>query len=405
MPINPEIPLQVKAIDLGDVGNGFLQGAQVGSNIKSQKLQNQLTQEQIAQQKFQTLNDREKNRITSTIYGAAELKPYLDSNDLEGAKNFLTRRRDQLGKRIASGENIDTAETDDALSLLDKDPTKLNQMAGHLVTLGQQTGILKTQRDLQGNAPSGITEYEYFDKLDPSEQNQYLNVKRQTAGQGAVVDSNGNVVSLNGYIPSQANLAGAKQSAKNTSDLAYSQSTSEAKARGQKIGAGEITDIQKKEQGQKQLSTVLNAARGSYARLNSQGGIINPENTAGQNILARVKNSEIGQGIQNAMGTPEQATRNEIKTQIPSIINSIRQATGMSAKAMDSNAELQFYLKMATDPKLDINTNFKALDTIENLYGKQSNSESQPSQIQQNPAQNSEQVLTSPGGVTYKIVQ
>jgi hypothetical protein len=44
-------------------------------------------------------------------------------------------------------------------------------------------------------------------------------------------------------------------------------------------------------------------------------------------------------------------------------------ATGMSAKQMDSNAELKLYLATATDPTLDVATNKRALDMILSLYG------------------------------------
>ena len=45
-------------------------------------------------------------------------------------------------------------------------------------------------------------------------------------------------------------------------------------------------------------------------------------------------------------------------------------ATGMSAKQMDSNAELKLYLATATDPTLDVASNKRALDMIETLYGR-----------------------------------
>jgi hypothetical protein len=43
-------------------------------------------------------------------------------------------------------------------------------------------------------------------------------------------------------------------------------------------------------------------------------------------------------------------------------------ATGMSAKQMDSNAELKLWLATATDPTLDVESNRKALDNIEKKY-------------------------------------
>jgi len=41
----------------------------------------------------------------------------------------------------------------------------------------------------------------------------------------------------------------------------------------------------------------------------------------------------------------------------------------MSAKAMDSNAELKFYLQAVTDPSRDIQSNLDAIDTLSKRFG------------------------------------
>ena len=41
----------------------------------------------------------------------------------------------------------------------------------------------------------------------------------------------------------------------------------------------------------------------------------------------------------------------------------------MSAKQMDSNAELKMYLAAATDPSLDYESNINALKQLERLFG------------------------------------
>jgi hypothetical protein len=50
-------------------------------------------------------------------------------------------------------------------------------------------------------------------------------------------------------------------------------------------------------------------------------------------------------------------------------LQAIAKATGMSSKQMDSNVELQMYLRAATDPKLDYESNIYALDQLQTLYG------------------------------------
>jgi hypothetical protein len=45
----------------------------------------------------------------------------------------------------------------------------------------------------------------------------------------------------------------------------------------------------------------------------------------------------------------------------------IMSALGLSAKQLDSNAELKLWLSAATDPTLDLQSNKAALDNLENL--------------------------------------
>ena len=141
-------------------------------------------------------------------------------------------------------------------------------------------------------------------------------------------------------------------------------------ARGTKSGSGEITDVDKSNQGKQQLLSVTAAMRGKYNELKNAGAAVSTGASSVANIAASARQSGVGQAIGGAIGTPEQGIRNEIQMQIPNLINSIRQATGMSAKTMDSNTELQFYLKMATDPTKNIEANLFALETLEKQYGK-----------------------------------
>jgi hypothetical protein len=122
---------------------------------------NALQQEQLQGQRMENFNSRDKQRIQSTVIGAARLKTYLDANDTEGARGFLNDRRQQLQSRIGSGENIDTNETDDALRLLDKDPEQLKKLTGELVNFGQMSGILQTPKQNEGFTLSqGQTRYD-----------------------------------------------------------------------------------------------------------------------------------------------------------------------------------------------------------------------------------------------------
>ena len=86
----------------------------------------------------------------------------------------------------------------------------------------------------------------------------------------------------------------------------------------------------------------------------------------------------MGQAFGKAFGTKNQSARNDIAMSRPALLAALMKATGMSAKQMDSNAELKLWLSTATDPTLDVEANRRALDNIERKFlsgdGKQTQS-------------------------------
>lgn len=219
---------------------------------------------------------------------------------------------------------------------------------------------------------------------DPSLSVEQALQKVQTGFRSnTMIDAQGNVVPMQGALNTMMNINNAKQTGQNISDLSYKPRIAggEASARTavelanaapieaqKKIGAGEITDVQKREIGQQGLSSTVDAMLQNYQQLAQAKGTVSTGNTIGQNIGAYAKNTAIGQGMQRMVGTQEQSIRNKINMGIPALINDIRGATGMSAKAMDSNTELKFYLQMATDPTVDVEANMNALNVIKKKY-------------------------------------
>lgn len=120
------------------------------NNYAHQQLQNQQQQnsnamatEQTLRAHYEAMDAREKSRLSSTVIGASQLKPFLDNNDVEGATDFLMRRRNALHQRIGLGENIDTQETDYALQALREG--KLDELKNNvngLMSAGQVYGII-----------------------------------------------------------------------------------------------------------------------------------------------------------------------------------------------------------------------------------------------------------------------
>lgn len=138
------------------------------------------------------------------------------------------------------------------------------------------------------------------------------------------------------------------------------------------VAGKEPTAAKREEQvgtGRETVSTVVSSLRDSYDKLSASGGITDPSKGTLSNIGAAIGSSGIGQIAGRAVGTENQSLRNTIAQTRPLLMNAIKQATGMSAKQMDSNVELKLWLATATDPTLDIKANMNALDNIEKLYG------------------------------------
>jgi hypothetical protein len=125
--------------------------------------------------------------------------------------------------------------------------------------------------------------------------------------------------------------------------------------------------------GQGTVDEVVAGLRDKYSQLNEGGGITSTSNGVLGNTQAWLGSSAGGQAAGRVLGTQNQSARNSIAMSRPLLLQAIMKATGMSAKQMDSNAELKLYLSTATDPTLDLEANMAALDRIEKLYGSGNN--------------------------------
>jgi hypothetical protein len=125
----------------------------------------------------------------------------------------------------------------------------------------------------------------------------------------------------------------------------------------------------KKTEGQKTVQTLVSSLADQYKGLLQEGGITSTANSALSNIGARSGSSTVGQFAAGFVGTKAQELRDSIAQTRPLIINAIKDSTGMSAQQLNSNVELQNFLKAATDPTLSIEANLKALNNLSKLYG------------------------------------
>jgi hypothetical protein len=128
-------------------------------------------------------------------------------------------------------------------------------------------------------------------------------------------------------------------------------------------------NLNKQNEARGRVSENLLRIQDAYQALEDSGGAIKTGGNQVNNVINRVMSSEPGQLVGQALGTKTQEARNRIAMLRPVLIQEIRQATGMSARAMDSNVELKFYLAAATDPSRDIDSNLAAIEYLDKSFG------------------------------------
>lgn len=136
-----------------------------------------------------------------------------------------------------------------------------------------------------------------------------------------------------------------------------------------KVPAGAGSKAEATSAGKADVDTDVMKLKTMLDTLKAGGGIVDTSKGALSNIGAAIGASGIGQTLSGAVGTKNQSARNEMNMIRPSLLRSIMQSTGMSAKQMDSNAELKLWLSTATDPTKDYQANLEALNNIATKYG------------------------------------
>ena len=121
--------------------------------------------------------------------------------------------------------------------------------------------------------------------------------------------------------------------------------------------------------GRETVDTLITGLQDKYNLLKNSGGITSTSQGAMTNVPAYLSSSGFGQTFGKTFATENQSARNTIAQSRPLLLQAIARATGMSSKQMDSNTELQMYLKAATDPTLDYEANTYALNQLQTLYG------------------------------------
>jgi hypothetical protein len=126
--------------------------------------------------------------------------------------------------------------------------------------------------------------------------------------------------------------------------------------------------INKAEQGKTQLADDLDNLRASFQTLDQMRSIPSTERGALSNVASGVASTGLGQKAGQLFGTEAQVERDVINSARSRLVNSIKNATGMSAQQLNSNVELQTMLKSISDPGQSYQSAIRIIDDIEKAY-------------------------------------
>jgi hypothetical protein len=126
----------------------------------------------------------------------------------------------------------------------------------------------------------------------------------------------------------------------------------------------------KTEAGKTQLADDLDNLRASFEALDKMRSIPSTERNVLSNVASGIAATGVGQKAGQLFGTEAQVERDVINSARSRLVNSIKNATGMSAQQLNSNVELQTMLKSISDPGQSVQAALRIIEDIENAYVK-----------------------------------
>lgn len=124
------------------------------------------------------------------------------------------------------------------------------------------------------------------------------------------------------------------------------------------------------EEGKTQLQNDLDTLRSAFTELDRLRAIPSTGRGAISNLISATQATGVGQALGRAGGTKEQVERDVINSARQRLVASIKNATGMSSKALDSNMELQTMLRSISDPGQSVEAAMRIIGDIEDTYVK-----------------------------------
>jgi hypothetical protein len=133
---------------------------------------------------------------------------------------------------------------------------------------------------------------------------------------------------------------------------------------------GAALRMNKVEEGKTQLADDLDNLRNSFQTLDNLRAIPSTQRNAISNVTSALASTRAGQLTGQAFATEAQVERDVINSARSRLVNSIKNATGMSAQQLNSNVELQTMLKSISDPGQSYQSAIRIIGDIEDAYVK-----------------------------------
>jgi hypothetical protein len=364
MVLDASIPMGIQPVDTTQAGGQLLQNKQYAEQQARQAMLDEENRKNVAfQQQLQT-EQLELNKIKMQYEQASDADKKEALEDAKLAYKLANAKTpEDMGRILQSAHKSEY--TDDLINLYNSGDMGAfkNEVVGD-VQAATALDIFKAPDSAATGGATGALVRDYMKETGKSFSEALYDVQTGFR-QGLSKDESGNIIPIKGYAESKGYI---KYGEKSGEQQAVIDTAAEIE-RQKKIGSGEITEVEKRDIGRAGVDKDVAILEKKYNELAELGGIIDTNKGLIQNLSASAASSDIGQELSKSIGSKTQSIRNQIKSQIPALISSIRNSTGMSAKAMDSDNELQFYLKQATSEKVDIQSNLEALKQIKNKYG------------------------------------
>jgi hypothetical protein len=121
-------------------------------------------------------------------------------------------------------------------------------------------------------------------------------------------------------------------------------------------------------EGKETLGDILSTAETLVKDLKNTGGMSSTSAGALSNLITSTQTGTAGQFLGGVFGTEAQSKRDQLKSVRLQLLNAIKQATGMSAQQLNSNVELQTYLKSLGSEGMTAEANLAIIDNLSKTY-------------------------------------